>query len=363
MAIGGDVIPLKLTRKLWLIDLKLDQQAFGHFIHKDPETNMSPIEMIFQHRCATAMLILLYGEFGKTNVIAHGFYELFLLSMRADYAVLDEHLFEIMYPYDEELFTQKKLHEVIPRFVKFYKDILRAKDQTGTSLIALFDTFKTSILADYHTLAEFFKLNVRLALVMVKMESLEFDYEFFELVLSMPGYPVFSSLESKDIFQTLLTEFIEFNVKTDEEQEIIFKLLPLFRLNLNFINDEDIDPETLDSILRLNPKISFRILKFLGISHKFYSGRIAKTLRFHFHKLKERLIQKYKDHLVYYWYESAVKRLHDFMKQEFNDQRWLEFMQDLRQDQLNDKKVHVTMVDYAESVFGVRNGKNSVYVI
>ena len=241
---------MKLTRKLWLIDLKLDQQAFGPFIFKDPETNMSPIEMIFQHRCATAMLILLYGEFGKTNVIAHGFYELFLLSMRADYAVLDEHLWEIMYPYDEELFTQKKLHEVIPRFVKFYKDILRAKDQTGTSLIALFDTFKTSILADYHTLAEFFKVNVRLALVMVKMESLEFDYEFFELVFSMPGY-----------------------------------------------------------------------------------------------------------------HENAVKRLHDFMKQEFNDQRWLEFMQDLRQDQLNDKKVHVTMVDYAESVFGVRNRKNSVYAI
>ena len=336
MAIGGDVIPLKLTRNIWLIDLKLDQQAFGHFIHKDPETNMSPIEMIFQHRCATAMLILLYGEFGKTNVIAHGFYELFLLSMRADYAVLDGHLWD-MYPYDEEVFTQKKLHEVIPRFVKFYKDILRAKDKTGTSLIALFDTFKTSILADYHTLAEFFKLNVRLALVMVKMESLKFDYEFFELVFSMPGYPVFSSSESQEIFQTLWGEFA---FKTDEEAEIIFKLLPLFRLNLNFINDEDIDPITLNSILRLNPKISFRILKFLGISHKFYSGRIAKTLRFHFHKLKERHLQKIteKYKLYYYdWYENAVKRLHDFMKQEFNDQRWLEFMQDLRQDQLNDK--------------------------
>ena len=271
MAIGGDVIPLKLTRNIWVIDLKLDQQAFGHFIYKDPETNMSPIEMIFQHRCATAMLILLYGEFGKTNVEAHGFYDLFLLSMRADYAVLDKHLWEI-YPYDEELFTQKKLHEVIPRFVKFYKDILRAKDETGTFLIALFDTFKTSLLAHYDTLAEFFKLNVRLALVMFKMESLEFDYEFFELVFSMPGYPVFSSSESQEIFQTL---WMEFNVKTDKEQEIIFKLLPLFRLDLNFVNDED--PETLNSILRLNPKISLRVLKFLGISHKFYSGRIAKT--------------------------------------------------------------------------------------
>ena len=342
---------MKLTRKLWLIDLKLDKQAFGPFIYKNPETNMSPIELIFQHRCATAMLILFYGDLGKTNFITHGIYELFLLSMRADYEVLDRNLWKVMYPYDEEVFTQNKLHEVIPCFIEFYKDILRAKDKNGASLIALFDTCKSCKLADREFKLEFFNINVRLALVMVKMQSLEFDYEFFELVLSLPGYPGCSISESKDFLQNL---WIEFDFETDEEKDMIFKLLPLFRLNLDFINEEDIHPEILDSIL-FNPKLSFRILKFLGISLKGRSG-FAKTLRFHFYKLKERHIQKYK---LYYWYENAVKRLHDFMKQEFNDQRWLEFMHDLRQDQLNDKKVHVTMV----GVFGVRNRKNSVYVI
>ena len=122
----------------------------------------------------------------------------------------------------------------------------------------------------------------------------------------------------------------KFDFETDEEQDTILKLLPLFRLNFDFINEEDIDPEFLDSILS-NPKMSFRILKFLGISLKGRS-RLARTLRFHFYKLKERHEQKYG---MYYWYDDAVKRLHDFMKQELDDQRWLEFMQDLRQDQLN----------------------------
>ena len=113
---------------------------------------------------------------------------------------------------------------------------------------------------------------------------------------------------------------------------MIFKLLPLFRLNRDIINEEDIDPVFLDRILS-NPKMSLRILKFWGISLK-GRNRIARTLRLHFYKLKERDEQKCG---MNYWYDDAVERLHDFMKQEFDDQRWLEFMQDLRQDQLNDK--------------------------
>ena len=335
LAIGGDYIPLKLTRKLWLIDLKLDKQSFGPFIYQDPETNMSPIDMIFQHRCAKAMLILFYGEVGKTNIIAHGIYELFLLCMRADYEILDKNLYDrglmsiFMPTYPDEDFIQKKLHKVIPRFVEFYKDILGAKDKNGESLIALFDTDDNHLYRLHYR--EFYYINVRLALVMVKMESLKFDYEYFELIFSMPGDSRFlSSSESKKFLEDLWKKF---DFETDKEQDMIFKLLPLFRLNLDFINEEDIDPDFLDSILS-NPKMSFRILKFLGISLKGRS-RLARTLRLHFYKLKERHEQKYG---MYYWYDDAVKRLHDFMKQEFDGQRWLEFMQDLRQDQLNDEK-------------------------
>ena len=139
---------------------------------------------------------------------------------------------------------------------------------------------------------------------------------------------ILSGKESKKCFQDLWKKF---DFETDEEQDMIFKLLPLFRLNLDFINEEDPDPEFIDSILS-KPKLSHRILKFLGISLKGRS-RMAITLRFHFYKLKERLEQKNE---IFYWYDDAVKRLHDFMKRELDDQRWLEFMQELRKDQLND---------------------------
>ena len=86
--------------------------------------------------------------------------------------------------YSEKDFSQKNLHDVIPRFVRFYKDELGAKDKTGKSLITL---VKNKEWLRYDI--EFYYRNVRLALVMVKMESLEFDYEFFELVFSMPGGP------------------------------------------------------------------------------------------------------------------------------------------------------------------------------
>ena len=329
MAIGGDFIPLKLTRKLWLIDLKAINGWYDLFVSQDYiyGTNMGPIEMIFQHRCATAMFILFYGDIEKTNVIGDDIYELFLICMRADYDELDKMLYDrglmsiFMPTYPEEDFTQKKLHELIPHFVEFYKDILGAKDGNGKSLIALFATDDKYSLHD----RELYNINVRLALVMVKMESLEFDYDFFELIFSMPGDAgTLSRSESEKFLKELWKKII---FETDEEQDMIFKLLPLFRLNLDFINEEDIDPEFLDSILS-NPKLSFRILKFLRISLKGRT-RMARTLRFHFYKLKERHEKKYG---MYYWYDDAVKRLHDFMKQEFDDQRWLEFMQDLRQD-------------------------------
>merc|ERR1719419_372294 len=170
---------------------------------------------------------------------------------------------------------------------------------------------------------------------MIKMGSLEVDYEFFELVFSIPGLAL-SSWKSKKVLENLSKTS---DLETDEEQDMIFKLLPLFRLNLDIINEEDIDPEFLDSILS-NPKLSFRILKFLGISLKGRT-RMARTLRFHFYKLKERHETKYG---MYYWYDDAVKRLHDFMKQEFDDQRWLEFMQDLRQDLTYSRKLNIRRV-------------------
>ena len=321
MAIGGDYIPLKLTRKLWLKDL--EENGDQKFFHDDPETNMSPIEMIFQHRCATALLILFNEDIERANVISDVIYELFFHCMRADFEVLDKNL-----TLDRQDFTEKNLHEVIPRFVRFYKDILGAKDKNGKSLIALFDTplftFK---------IREFYYINVELALVMVEIESLEVDYEFFELIFSIHGF--LSSSESQKFLQDLFSRW-SFTVtfETEEEQDMIVKLLPLFRLNLDIINEEDIDPGFLDSILR-NPKMSLQILKFLGISLKGRT-RIARTLRFHFYKLKERHEQKSEIYYMY-CYDDAVERLHDFMKQEFDEQRWLEFMQDLRQDQLNDK--------------------------
>ena len=305
--------------------MDLKENGEQKFVLRDPETNMCPIEMIFQHRCAKAMLILLYADFERANFIAAEIYDLFLSCMSADYDALDIILYERglmnipMPTYPDEEFVQRKLHEIIPRFVEFYKDILGAKDKNGAPLIAL---HKTYILEDI----EFFYSHVRLALVMVKIESLELDYEFFEMVFSIPADPVLSSLQSK-IFLTNLWK--EFDFESDEAQDMIFKLLPLFRLNLDFINEEDIEPEFLDSILS-NPKLSFRILKFLGISVKGPSG-IARILRIHFYNLQKR-------HEIFDWYDDAVKRLHDFMKREFDDQRWLEFMQDLRQDQLNDEK-------------------------
>ena len=314
---------MKLTRDVWLNDLKVKQYGEVKFVQNfDYDTMMSPMEMIFQHRCATAMLILLNGVFSKTHV---SIYELFISHMEADFEALDKYLCDRdpMANYPKEDFTQKKLHEVIPRFVEFYKEILGAKHENGTPLIDLFDKNDTCILSH----KKFFDANVRLALAMIKMESLEFDYKFFELVFSIPGLSLWSSMSKiflRDLWKT-------FDFETGEEQDMIFKLLPLFRLNLDFINEEDIDPEFLDSILS-KPKLSFRILKFLGISPKGRS-RIAITLRFHFNKLKERHEQKPE---LYYWYDDAVKRLHDFMKREFDDQRWLEFMQDLRKDQLND---------------------------
>ena len=323
MAIGGDYIPLKLTRKLWLKEL--EENGDQKFFHEDPETNMSPIEMIFQHRCATAMLILFYEDIERANVLSDVIYELFLYCMGRDFEVLYKNLYGKDYGKDFTSIEKKNLHEVIPRFVGFYKDILGAKDKNGKSLIALFDTPLFTF-----RIREFYNTNVRLALVMVKIESLEVDYEFFELIFSIHGF--LSSSESGEFLQDLLEKWSIFTFETEEEQDIIFKLLPLFRLNLDIINEEDIDPGFLDSILR-NPKMSLRILKFLGISLKGRT-RIARTLRFHFYKLKERCEQKCE---MYYWYDGAVKRLHDFMKQEFDEQRWLEFMQDLRQDQLNDK--------------------------
>ena len=306
------------------------QDPSERYFMQDPDTNMSPIDMIFQHRCAKAMRILLYGDFERASAINGYMYDLFWNCVRADFGFLDKNL------YDRGLifnFKQKKLHEVIPRFVGFYKDILGTKDENVKSRLTLLDPDNVSFEPDEFKETEFYYINVRLALVMVKMESLEFDYDFFELVLSMLCYPgIRSSSDSKKFLQELWKKF---DFETAEEQDMIFKLLPLFRLNLDFINEEDIDPEFLDSILS-NPKMSFRILKFLGISLKRRS-RIARTLRFHFYKLKERHETKYG---MYYWYDDAVKRLHDFMKQEFDDQRWLEFMQDLRsdfEDQLNNK--------------------------
>ena len=310
---------MKLTRKLWLWDL--EENGYQNFFHDDPETNMSPIEMIFQHRCATAMLILFYEDIERANVISDVIYKLFLYCMRADFRVLYKNpcvLCIHLLTSPEEI---KNLHEVISRFVGFYKDILGAKDKNGKSLIALFDTPLFTF-----RIREFYNTNVRLALVMVKIESLEVDYEFFELIFSIHGF--LSSSESGEFLQDLLEKWSIFTFETEEEQDIIFKLLPLFRLDtLYLINDRDIDPEFFDNILS-HPKLSFRILNFLGISLK---GRIrmARILRIHFYGLKYALN-------MYYWYDDAVKRLHDFMKREFDDQRWLEFMQELRKDQLND---------------------------
>ena len=89
------------------------------------------MEMIFRHKSATAMLILLYGDFERANAIADGVYDLFRDCMRDDFEALDKNLYDrdrglmsIFVPtYTEEDFTQKNLHEVIPRFVGFYKDI------------------------------------------------------------------------------------------------------------------------------------------------------------------------------------------------------------------------------------------------
>ena len=104
------------------------------------------------------------------------------------------------------------------------------------------------------------------------------------------GLPLWRKL-SKNFLQDLWKRF---DFETDEEQDMIFKLLPFFRLNLDFINEEDIDPEFLDSILS-HPKLSFRILNFLGISPKGRS-QIAITLRFHFNKLKWRHEQQSEMH-------------------------------------------------------------------
>ena len=310
---------MKLTRNVWINDLKVNGEI--KFVHTDYDTMMSPMEMIFQHRCASAMLILLNGPFSRTE--GHvGIYELFSSHMERDFDALDKYLCDrdplrnIMANLPDEYFTPKKLDEIIPRLVGFYKDILGAKDENGTPLIALFDKDKTRV--GYW----FLYTNVRLALAMIKMGSLEFDYEFFELVFSIPGLtPSCGKTFLQDLWKT-------FDFETDEEQDMIFKLLPLFRLDtLYLINDRDIDPEFFDNILS-HPKLSFRILNFLGISLK---GRIrmARILRIHFYGLKYVLN-------MYYWYDDAVKRLHDFMKREFDDQRWLKFMQDLRKDQLND---------------------------
>ena len=234
---------MKLTRNFWLNDLKVKRYGEVKFVRHDPETMMSPMEMIFQHRCATAMLILLNGV--KTHV---SIYELFSSHMKADFDALDKYLCDPdpIANYPKKAFTQKKLHEVIPRFVEFYKDILGAKDENGTPLIALFDKDDTQmILYNRWVLSdkEFFDANVRLALAMIKMGSLlvDFDYEFFELVFSIPGLAL-SSWESKKFLEDLLKTF---DFETDEEQDMIFKLLPLFRLHLDFIKEEDIDPEFL----------------------------------------------------------------------------------------------------------------------
>ena len=67
---------MKLTRNVWINDLKVNGEI--KFVHTDfdYDTMMSPMEMIFQHRCATTMLILLNGVIPKTPVGKYSIYEL-----------------------------------------------------------------------------------------------------------------------------------------------------------------------------------------------------------------------------------------------------------------------------------------------
>ena len=198
---------MKLTRDVWLNDLKMKRYGEVKFFHTDfdYDTMMSPMEMIFQHRCATTMLILLNGVISKTPVGKYSIYELFSYHMRADFDVLDKYLCDrdpmsiLMANYPKEDFSQKKLDEIIPRLVGFYKDILGAKDENGTPLIALFDKHDTRVRY------EFFYTNVRLALAMIKMGSLEFNYEFFELVFSIPTR--FTTLEK--VIEKFSSRFVE----------------------------------------------------------------------------------------------------------------------------------------------------------
>ena len=129
---------------------------------------------------------------------------------------------------------------------------------------------------------------MRIAFAMTKLKNLKFDLTFFEAVLSSVIYPGFRSPdESQKFLKKLFSDFV---FESGTNLNMIFKILRLCRLNLDFVNEEDIDAEFLDSILK-NPKSALRIFKFLGLTFK-DRIRLPQTLRFHFYKLKERYEEK-----------------------------------------------------------------------